>query len=104
LSSAFVYHHREKSNRPEEPISYYRRVLALHYFIKKSKKYSLSTTLWLLWSLFGNALKFVITSQWMNLWASLKAMGLIILMRNPYWMGFSKNQKAVNPQLNFRDS
>lgn len=101
LSSTFVYHHVEKSNRLHETISYYRRVLALHYFIKKSKKYPTSTERWLLWSLFGNSLKFMTTFRWLHVWASWKAMWLILLNRNPYWAGFSKGKKMINPQLTF---
>lgn len=106
LSSTFVHHHVEKSNRLHESVSYYRRVLALHYFIKKSKKFPNSTERWLLWSLVGNTIKFIATFRLLQVWASLKAMALIVFAKNPYWIGFKKNQKLITPQLTFskRDS
>jgi len=97
LSSTFVHHQVEKGNRLNESVSYYRRVLALHYFIRKSKKFLASTERWLLWSLVGNSIKSIIAFRWMQVWASWKAMALIMLDKNPYWIGFKKNQKIVKP-------
>lgn len=101
VSSTFVYHHVEKSNRLHESVSYYRRVLALHYFMKKSKKFSGSYSQWLLWSLVGNSIKSIAIFRWMQAWASWKAIILIVLGKNPYWIGSKKNQKIIKPRLTF---
>jgi glycosyltransferase involved in cell wall biosynthesis len=101
ISSATVFHRLEKSNRLHKAVSYYRRVLALHYFIRKSNKFSKGTVRWLLWSLIGNSVKFTLTFQWLQAWASFKSIVLIVLNRNPYWIGFKKNQKIIKPLLTF---
>ncbi|HXO75213.1 MAG TPA: glycosyltransferase family A protein, partial [Puia sp.] len=60
LNKAFVYHHKEQANRLARPQQFSRRAFALDYFIY-SRRSGLSTRPWLLWSLTGRLLGFILT-------------------------------------------
>jgi len=42
LEKSFVYHHKETTNRLRPELAYFRRTLALHYFMKRSNRYGWS--------------------------------------------------------------
>jgi glycosyltransferase involved in cell wall biosynthesis len=62
LNTAHVYHHKEAANRLEKPAQYYRRAMALDYFID-AKTSDRAKRPWLLWSLLGNLLFFFFSRQ-----------------------------------------
>ena len=58
-----AFHHREKINRLNNNKAYFYRVGALHYIIKKHKKFNLTNRLFLVWSLLGNAMVFLLKGK-----------------------------------------
>ncbi len=97
VNKSFVYHHQASENRLSTSVQYFRRVLALHYFIKAN---SLRISfIWFLWSLLGNMLMFIFSSQYKMSWAPLKAMCIIVMGRNPYLQGKQSGNKTVSPEL-----
>ncbi|HCR53256.1 MAG TPA: hypothetical protein DIW27_02475 [Cytophagales bacterium] len=96
LSSAYAYHHRDEKNRPEASVIYYRRIMALDYFNQRYRK-GISYKLWLIWSLFGNLILFLIRGNAKMLQATIVAMMKIILSKNPYWVGYKSGIRLVSP-------
>jgi glycosyltransferase involved in cell wall biosynthesis len=97
LRTVHAYHHRSQENRLLQSTIYYRRILALHYFLKRKNRNA--SILWLIWSLWGNLILYLIKGDSKRSWASLKAILQIVLNKNPYWTGFFNKQKIVQPQL-----
>jgi hypothetical protein len=93
LTNTFVLHYKDSENRLDATIAYYRRVLALHYFMKKSKRFNFINTLWLLWSLIGIMIMFVKNSQFILARAALKSI-IQYLHNNPLYR-FKKHIKNV---------
>jgi glycosyltransferase involved in cell wall biosynthesis len=96
IASTHAYHHRAEENRLTRNVSHYRRILALQYFLKRNKQRKI-THVWFLWSLFGKTLAYAFKGEWKMLTATLKAMGLISVGRNPYWNGYKKGKKVIQP-------
>lgn len=91
-----AYHHQIMNNRLGAELTYYRRVLALHYFLIKGEKAKFSNRLWLIWSLLGNVL-FHNSSNYRK--ATRAALRLIIFRRNPYWLAHLEGKKCVEPSI-----
>lgn len=100
LTGAFVYHHKESENRLDSGIIYYRRVLALHYFLRKSNRFNFINTLWLVWSLIGSIILFMKNRQFRLARASLKSIITIVTFNNPYCEGSKKKYRNVCPNFN----
>lgn len=96
LSDTQAFHWRATKNRLAQPLSYYRRVMALHYFIKRSKKFSSFTVVVFIWSLMGNALMYLLKRDFTTFKATLKAIGLILTNRNPYWQAHQHGKKVLD--------
>jgi glycosyltransferase involved in cell wall biosynthesis len=96
LISVSAYHHRAQENRLKERTVYYRRILALHYFNKLKKKSAL-TSMWLIWSFIGNLLIHMFKGNLSMMMPAMKAIILILMGKNPYWIGHVKNLKGVKP-------
>lgn len=84
LTETFVFHHKDSENRLDSTITYYRRILALHYFLRKSKRFNSINTLWLVWSLIGSIILFVKNRQFRLARAALKSIIVIVTFNNPY--------------------
>lgn len=95
VTSTEAYHHKAMRNRVENSLAYFRRILALHYFMLRKNRITFFKTAVFVWSLCGNVLLFVVKGNRPLLKATWKAIRLIICGRNPYWVGFSKNEKVV---------
>jgi glycosyltransferase involved in cell wall biosynthesis len=99
VSNAFVYHHMEPLNRLKRSLQYYRRVLALDYFIRIKptllhiKKYRI------VWSLTGSLLNFLWKKDGVMIKAGFKAISKIIFNRNPYLKSSKANKKVTEPML-----
>jgi len=100
ITGTFVYHHKESENRLDSALIYYRRVLALHYFLKKSKRFNSINTLWLLWSLIGSIILFLKNRQFKLAKAAFKSIIIVVTHNNPYYTGSKKNIKNVCPNFN----
>lgn len=83
IASTFVYHHRAAENRVHAALAYYRRILALHYFMRKYNRAGTSQAM-LIWSLTGNALAFLFRGQGAMFKATCRAALEIMRGRNPY--------------------
>jgi len=98
LKETFYHHHRAGENRLHQFQTYYRRALALNYFTLKNGENVISRTRWLVWSLTGSCLRFLLSGRWSLAKASAKAVIKIVSGKNPYWLGSQQKQKRVIPQ------
>jgi glycosyltransferase involved in cell wall biosynthesis len=94
LNEAFVYHYQETANRLQKPIQYYNRSIALDYFRKINKKISFVKKGWLLWSLFGNLLTFILAGDGNMMKVSLKLIYTIGIGENRYYSAYKTSQKG----------
>jgi glycosyltransferase involved in cell wall biosynthesis len=99
LKHTVVYHHSDPINRLIKPIQYYRRVLALDYFIEAKKNLVGVKRIWLLWSLKGNLLSFILSGNRKMLRPSFKAIWKIATGQNPYLKAAKKRKRIIEPQL-----
>jgi glycosyltransferase involved in cell wall biosynthesis len=83
LTDVAVRHHRAPEHRPDPAATYYQRSLALHYFMRRSPRFSRIHTGFLVWSLLGNALVFRLHGARALAGASLRAAAAILRGRNP---------------------
>lgn len=97
LTTTVAYHSRAQTNRLESPVTYYRRLLALHYFLKRWR--TRAARCWFIWSLIGRTGYFVLKGSKKMVIANLKVIGLALVGKNPYWLGFKRNEKRVQPQI-----
>jgi hypothetical protein len=84
LTAAYVYHHKAPVNRLQRPVQYFRRTLALDHFIGSGKALRHCKRSWLLWSLTGNLLGFLMAGDFVMVKPAFKSLLLIALGRNPY--------------------
>ncbi len=97
LNDAFVYHHREPVNRLQRPLQYYRRVLALDYFIRTKQKLRTVKKAWLVWSLTGNLLNYIFAGDRSMIRTAFKTVWKIAFGSNPYYRAAKAKQKLVEP-------
>lgn len=99
VNAALVFHHQEPLNRLQQPLAWYRRVLALDYFIRRKKTLPYVKRRWLVWSLTGHLLLFAYRGNKALLKASLFAILRIVFNRNPYWHSYKAGRKVTEPLL-----
>ena len=97
ISGAVVYHHRETLNRLRRPLQYFRRVLALDYFVRTNQKLDFVRKRWLLWSLTGNLLQFIIVRDFMMIKPALKVIWKVASGNNPYYRAAKDKKTVVEP-------
>ncbi len=97
IDSTYALHHREQENRVNRKIAYYRRILALHYFVRARFTNARVTTLWLCWSILGLSLLQLRQLDWSMLKLSAKALFKIVAGRNPYVIAKSQGRVVVSP-------
>jgi glycosyltransferase involved in cell wall biosynthesis len=99
LNNAFVYHHRDPSNRLDRPLQYLRRVLALDYFIRSKTKLQDIRRTRLIWSLTGSLIAFTLSGDFSMSRAASSSILKILTNRNPYLIAYKKKVKTVEPGL-----
>jgi glycosyltransferase involved in cell wall biosynthesis len=99
VKRAFVYHHQANENRLSAALRYYRRILALHFFIKTKIKLRHIRLADFAWSLFGNFIAHSKDGDTAKMKASFKALMKMLLGKNPYLNGIRHHQKVVEPLL-----
>jgi len=99
INNAFVYHHRESENRLQQPLQYFRRVLAIDYFRKTKKKLLHVRKFWLLWSLTANLMTSIIARNPAMIKATFISLLKIFLNKNPYYIGCKAKEKIIEPTL-----
>lgn len=96
VGSARAYHHRVQQNRLDGLTAYFRRVLALHYFMRQKKTGFLTMVLFI-WSLAGNSVAALSRRDLRMFHVSLRSMAVILFSSNPYWIAHLKKQKTIQP-------
>lgn len=99
VPAAFVYHHHEPANRLKKPLQYYRRVLALEYFISTKQVPSHIKKSWFLWSLTGSLLAFIVARNSSMIKSAFKAIRIIVPGRNPYTKAARNKERVITPLL-----
>lgn len=94
-----VFHHRSEVNRTDPALSYYRRILALGYFISIGLKKSHVSTGMYTWSLIGNLLMMAKRGEMKKFKATWRALLFSLMGNNPYLLGRKMNLKRVAPVL-----
>lgn len=99
LTKIFAIHHRSESNRLAEETAYFRRVLALHYFMLRSDRFSGFNRAAFVWSLLGNLITELLGGSKERRNATIQALGLVLTSQNPYYLGFIRGEKQIEPTL-----
>ena len=99
ITDAFVFHHQETKNRLQNPLQYYRRVLALDYFTEPGKNLHRIKKRWLIWSLFGNLIYLFFSFNSIMIKAAFKSLWIVSFGKNPYLKATQTNLKTIEPQL-----
>jgi hypothetical protein len=89
----------ELANRLKRSLQYYRRILALDYFVKTKPGLKHIKRYRIVWSLTGNLLNFLWTRDGIMIKAAFKAMTKIIFNRNPYLKSNQTKRKVTEPML-----
>src|SRR6185436_11747216 len=63
LTDLAVRHHKASENRLDAVTTYYQRLLALDYFMRADRRFSVVNRMFLVWSLFGRAGVFSLTRR-----------------------------------------
>lgn len=95
--STKAYNSKAAENRQENSVAYFRRLLALHYFLSTRKEFTLKNRIWFLWSLLGNQILFLVKKRSRLTRANYEAMKLIIKNKNPYLLGARNGWRIVKP-------
>jgi len=98
LPAAQIYHHHSAQDRPDPARSYYLRILALDYF-RRRPELAFVKKGWLLWSLWGNLLRFIGTGDLERTVVSLKLFWVIITNANPYLGKRKRTTRDPRPHL-----
>jgi hypothetical protein len=97
IDSTYALHHREQDNRVDRKIAYYRRILAMHYFVRARFTNASVTTLWLCWSIIGLSLAQLRHLDLSLLKLSAKAFFRIVSGRNPYVVAKHEGRTVISP-------
>ena len=97
VTSAFVYHHQDPVNRLQRSLQYYRRTLALDYFIKTKPALKNISRFRLLWSLAGQLTGFIKAGDGVMAKAAFTSIRKILFNRNPYIIAYKKKNTVTEP-------
>lgn len=84
LKEAKAYHHRETTNRMPNKKAYSYRIHALHYILKKHRRFNNVNLLYFCWSLIGKSLVFLSKGKFKSVYYNLEVM-LRILCNRPLY-------------------
>jgi glycosyltransferase involved in cell wall biosynthesis len=99
LKHVDVYHHHAAESRLQKPQEYFRRALALDYFIRTRRTPENVKRSWFLFSLLGNAIIFSLRKDPMMARPSWRTFWNLLTKENPYYLGAMKGQKVIEPAL-----
>lgn len=97
LTAAKAWHHQSTDNRLEGAATYYRRLLALDYFLHRSSRFSWWNRMWFAWSLLGNLILF--RKKIKHRKGTWRALFVVLRNKNPYLSGFKSNVTVVEVKL-----
>ncbi len=98
LTDLVVRHHKEQTNRLDRVSAYYERVLALHYFMRRSARFSLLNQAFLVWTLLFNAAESRIFGHAELSLTSVRALRAIFTGRNPLFPR-KQSRESCGPKL-----
>jgi glycosyltransferase involved in cell wall biosynthesis len=99
VNDAFVFHHKETAHRLNPSLQFYRRILALDYFRQINNNINHVKKRWLLWSLTGCMLQFIITGNKPLIKACRKLIVKIVFNKNEYVLAAAQNKKIITPVI-----
>jgi glycosyltransferase involved in cell wall biosynthesis len=99
LNNVYVYHYRAPEHRLVRSNLYYRRILALDYFLRTKKELNHISRVWFIWSLIGNMIILISPKNLQMIKINLKLLSKIIFNNNPYVLGKKSGVKVVKPEL-----
>lgn len=82
-----VIHHRAETNRLDPHVAHLNRILALHLFMSESERFRWYNRMFLLWSLAGMMVEFVLRNEMPMLKATAVGFRAILLRKNPLRAG-----------------
>jgi hypothetical protein len=94
LTDLPVRHHKEQHNRLDRVSAYYERVLALHYFMRRSSRFSPLNQGFLVWSLVMSAAEFGVRGHRDLFRAAVRALRAIVTGRNPLFAGIEPAERS----------
>ncbi|HET9825580.1 MAG TPA: glycosyltransferase [Chitinophagaceae bacterium] len=99
LNNACVFHHQDSQNRLERSAQYFRRVMALDFFMKTNENLKHTKKRFLIWSLLGNLFSFILKGDVAMVKVTFKTVVQIIDNKNPYFRPTSNKANTFNPQF-----
>lgn len=100
LTTTRVYHHKIDDNRLDKPLSFYRRVLTLDYIFRTSGRFTLLNRLFLLWSILGQCITYIVRKDKKMTSAIREAFKIIVSGKNPYVLAKKQRETGpINPTL-----
>ncbi|MBI2618735.1 MAG: glycosyltransferase family 2 protein [Ignavibacteriales bacterium] len=99
LTQATVIHHKAGENRLSPEVTYFRRILALDYFMAVSPDFSAFNRFFFVWSLLGNLIVHSIRGRTEMRKATSRALMLIMRGHNPYVLASKSGEKCVSPSV-----
>lgn len=94
-----VRHYQSQQNRLKRTIAFYRRTLALHFFLHTLDRFNVRNRIWFKWSLVGQLILSIKSLNILKIKACIKLIALGILIKNPYLEGKKKGKRVVIPKL-----
>jgi glycosyltransferase involved in cell wall biosynthesis len=92
-----AYNGKATENRLDTSIAYFRRVLALHYFLDTKKQFTVKNRMWFIWSLIGNQILFLFKKRSTMTKANFEAIRLILTNKNPYLLAVRNGGRIIKP-------
>lgn len=98
VSDARVYHHQSEANRLGRRLQYFRRALALDYFLRTRPALRTAGVKrrWLAWSLLGNVLLFLVKNRSM-FWTGIRTLVAVCFLKNPYYEAAKAGKRTIEP-------
>jgi glycosyltransferase involved in cell wall biosynthesis len=98
LTEVRIYHHKDGVNRLPPALTFFRRTLALHYFLVKHRCFSRWNRCAFLWSLLGKLAESMYAGDAATARAVLAVFGAVTAARNPYVTAYRQGGAfAVTP-------
>ncbi len=99
LNPTSVHHHKSETNRMQKQTSFFRRCLALHYFMACSDRFTKYNELLFLGSMLANTFYFLFRKNQPMRKASWKVFWLCFVGKNPYLLAKKQGLERIKPML-----
>lgn len=99
VNTTFVYHYRAMENRLRQAQLYYRRMLALDYFLRTKRELKSISRAWFIWSVVGSTLILLRPRELHMVKVNLKLLVTILAGDNPYIQNKNRGRKVTIPEV-----